>query len=107
MFEKKRRGPVRDIYEHIAENEREKSMWKGELIIVIAPQTRDYNIEIENEVTEVSKDQSQMAQVSIRQAVSILNERLDVSNKDLADLIQQLLKVSKSRAYDEVVKARH
>ena len=54
LYEKKRRGSVRDLYELVAENEREKKMWKGELVLIIGPHSRDYNIDLDNEVSEES-----------------------------------------------------
>ena len=131
LHEKKRRGTVRQLYEQISEEERERNFWKGELILVISPLGREFNADIidtaggdsrseasgnrsnshhygeweqTNAETEIpGSDQiKHIFNVHAKTIATILNERLDISDKDLASLIQDILKISKTRAHQLV-----
>jgi 16S rRNA C1402 (ribose-2'-O) methylase RsmI len=64
LFEKKRKGSVTDIYEFVSENEREKKNWKGEIIVIIAPYTRKYNLDISEESENLNSKNASNPEIS-------------------------------------------
>lgn len=58
LFEKKLRGECRELYEELHNPKLHKHL-KGEVILIIAPYTRDYNINLVEETPKVETEYNQ------------------------------------------------
>ncbi|KAL4512088.1 hypothetical protein ABPG72_005090 [Tetrahymena utriculariae] len=119
LYEKYYRGEVRELYELLNDPEKTKqSHLKGELTMVIPPFLPQYNKELIEDQFKKDKrkyyhmewedeNNQKFIQVEPKVIASILNETLETTDQELANLLSQILRISRSRAMSLVGVIKH
>ena len=110
------RGPVRELFEKMADIEETKNI-KGEITIVVAPYLARYNVSLREQLKEVqigsekqqaADEEKRVYPLKSKDLVALLDNKLEASSdKAVANLVADILNISKSKASNMVKQHRH
>jgi 16S rRNA (cytidine(1402)-2'-O)-methyltransferase len=99
------RGTVKELYEKLSEEEKGRAL-KGEVTLMIAPYLPDYNQELRQKVGGEEQDLTTRFSVNIDDLTIYLKKKLEASDKDIANMVCDILKVHKNKAMTHISRIR-
>jgi len=97
------RGTVRELYEKLGEEEKLRSL-RGEITLMIAPYTPQFNLDLRDNQDNSNDDG--IYNINALELATILKDKLDASDKDIASLMCDILKIHKNKAMNYIANLR-
>jgi len=99
MHETLLRGTISEVYEKLSKEERHREI-KGEITMVIAPYTPEYNAALREKEEGQSEDEeiNPLVKVKVENLVKTLHGKLEAKDKEVAEIMGKILGVSKNKA---------
>lgn len=111
LHERMLRGTIESVYDKLNKNpDYTMPSLKGELTIVLAPFTKEYNLDLVdlNAIDKKNKHQNSQKElyVNVDKTISVLSQKIDLSTKDLVDLMSKFVPMSRNHLYDRIVQVK-
>lgn len=108
LHERLLRGPISHVFDTLNKNpDYTVPSLKGELTIVLAPYTKEFNIDLVDLDASAKADQDMNLkrdfQIDLEKTIHVLNQRVDMSTKDLSEILSRIFPVSKKKLYLKIV----
>jgi 16S rRNA (cytidine1402-2'-O)-methyltransferase len=99
MHETLLRGTISEVYEKLSKEERHREI-RGEITMVIAPWTAQYNEGLREKEEEGSEDEeiNPLVKVKVENLVKTLHGKLEAKDKEIAEIMGKMLSISKNKA---------